>query len=52
MPLFKLNSLILKKNERILTPESIPTFVVPPTLDSFRNSIKQRRNSTISSRKF
>ncbi len=51
MPLLKLNSLVLKKNERILTPESIPTFVVPPTLESYRNSINQRRNSSTSTRK-
>ena len=47
MPLFKLNTLILKKNERILTPESIPSFCVPPTLESYRNSINKRRSSSI-----
>jgi hypothetical protein len=48
MPLLKLNSLVLKKNDRILTPESIPIFVVPPTLESYRN---HRRNSSTSTRK-
>ena len=48
MPLLKLsnNNMLLKLNERIITPDSIPVFVLPPTLDSCRNS----RSLSISSR--
>ncbi len=42
MALLKLYSLTntnnLKVNERIITPHSIPIFVLPPTLESCRNS--------------
>jgi hypothetical protein len=56
MPLLKLsnnsnnNNMILKLNERIITPDSIPVFVLPPTLDSCRNSRLVQRSLSISSR--
>lgn len=40
----------LQLNERILTPESIPVFVLPPTVETLRKLYKPSSISSIPSR--
>ena len=44
------NNMASKINERIITPSTIPAFVLPPTLEACRDSLKSRYLS-ISTRK-
>lgn len=41
----------IKINERVITPNSIPIFILPPTLDSCRKSSQKNQYLSYSTRK-